>query len=391
MKVNVFCSPDRMHTMPSISGVGDAVLIRSIKVGTYFAIVCFYPGSHSQAQMRNGVPSLLSSFSTEFYLLPASRIPTATSGFSGSESLWQSYLSKRRSPTAAETAHVILANAQIPGMDLPSPQEFQEKSKQSVRVRDKFCLLTDVKPDGFYDILGEAIKIFDSSPETVTVYLSDYTENAKFYHYNWEEGKSSGSRDGDEYGYAKSRPKGAKDWPGPYGKKTIQLTLYDGHADFVREQVKVGNWVQLRNVQIKFGKIGGCLEGYLRGDRESLDGKVQVEIMKQSLESHENDPRWKEAVRRKWDEEEKFKLQKKQHLLEKAAGTKRKRHEESTKSNSKTRRKERRAVAEGKAAAADATIMRKLDLNENSKSRRHASRINADHVQYGATMPISRL
>ena len=242
MKVNIFCSPERMHTMPAINGVGDAVLIRSVKVGL-LCIFCFHPGSHLQAQMRNGVPSLLANFSTEFYLLPALRIPTILSESSGPGSLWQSYLSKRRSPTAAETAHVIWANTQTPEMALPSSQEFQERTKQSVRVKDKFCLLTDVKPDGFYDILGEVIKIFHSSHETVTVYLSDYTENAKFYDYKREGEASSDGRDGDEYGYAKSPPKGSKDWPGPYGKRTIQLTLYDEHANFVEEQVKAGNWV----------------------------------------------------------------------------------------------------------------------------------------------------
>jgi protection-of-telomeres protein 1 len=316
--------------------------------------------------LRNGVPSILTNFSTEIHVLPASRIPSAApSGPSGS--LWQSFPpSKSQPPTAAETAHVIWANAQTPEMGLPSTQEFQEKSLQSVRVKDKFCLLMDVKSDGFYDILGQVIKVLDSPVEPVTMYLSDYTENTNFYHHTWGREEFSGGQDGDEYGYTISRPKQAS-WPGPYGKMSIQLTLYDGHAAFVRQQVEVDNWVLLRNVQIKFGKVGEYLEGYLRGDRSSFEGKVQIQIMKQSLDSDENDSRWKAALRRKWCYEKKFELQK-QHILDEAAGKKRKRDEQLPKNNSKTRRKERRAMAEEKAAAADVRVMKKLDLNENSKS-----------------------
>jgi protection-of-telomeres protein 1 len=117
-------------------------------------------------------------------------------------------------------------------------------------------------------------------------------------------------RDGDKYGYTKSRPKTTNDWPGPFGKMSIQLTLYDGHATFVREQVKTKQWVLLKNVQVKFGRMGDCLEGFLRGDTDALDGKIQVQIIEQSEEPDENDIRWKEAVRRKLQWWAKFKRQK---------------------------------------------------------------------------------
>ena len=236
-----------------------------------------------------------------------------------------------------------------------------------MNVRQKFCLLKDVKPDTFHDILGEVIRVFDGS-SSVTVYLSDYTANSLFYNYAWGGGTTE-ARDGDEFGYIKSRTKTAKDWPGPYGKMTIQLTLFDGHADFIRdEKVQANQWLLLRNVQIKFGRMGGCLEGMLRGDRDAFEGKVYVQIMKHSDELEDNDVRWKEAVRRKHDWWKKFEKQKQDMLDEAAAvGDKRKRGDEVVKKNSKQRRKEQRAAAENRAANAEAKVAKKLDLNENSK------------------------
>jgi hypothetical protein len=240
---------------------------------------------------------------------------------------------------------------------------------QAMNVKNKFALLKDVKPGGFYDILGEVIRVYGETFDSATVYLSDYTPNSLFYNYPWAEAQTSNGRDGDEHGYLKSRPKAAKDvWTGPYGKMTIQLTLWDGHAAFVKEQVRLKSWVLLRNVQIKFGKSGQHLEGFLRGDKNAIEGKIQVEVMERSEEPDDNDSRWKEAIARKYDWEKKFKQQK-QAILDEADGTKRKREDGPCKGNSKSRRKERRAAGLGKAATTEAKVMKKLDLNENSTSQ----------------------
>ena len=315
--------------------------------------------------MYNGGVSLLANRATEIHILPASKIPPNLSGLTNSS--WRSYPpNKGRRPTASETAYVIEANQHAEDLDLPSIMEFQERSIQATNMKDKFALLKDVEPDRFYNILGEVVQVYDDgSYERLTMHLSDYTANSEFYNHAWEGSQAPNGRDGDEHNYLKSRPKARKDWPGPYGKMSIQLTLFDGHASFVREQVKTKEWVLLRNVQIKYGNQGGRLEGFLRGDRNSFEGKVQVEVMKQSDELDENDSRWKEAVARKYQWEKKFK-QEKQDLLDEAASKKRKREDEPVKANSKTRRKERRAAAAGKMAATKLKVKIKLDLNVNS-------------------------
>jgi protection-of-telomeres protein 1 len=314
--------------------------------------------------MYKGGVSMLTNLSTEIHVLPASKIPTSTSG--SSNALWRSYPpNKGKRPTASETAYVIAANGHVAELALPSTMEFQEKSMHAMNAKDKFALLKDVKDQRFYNILGEVIQVYDASFDRVTMYLSDYTANSEFYHRAWGEGETSNSRDGDEYNYIKARSKVVKSWPGPYGKMSIQLTLYDAHATFVREQVKANDWVLLENVQIKYGNMGGCLEGFLRGDRNAFEGKAQIEIMQLSEERDENDSRWREAVARKFKWEKKFK-QEKQDLLDEAAGRKRKRGDEPPKMNSKARRKKSRAEREGKGLMREQKLKEKLNLNGNS-------------------------
>lgn len=319
--------------------------------------------------MYQGAVSLLSHMSTEFHVLHASRIPVAASGSSAAP--WNSYPpSKGKRPTDAEVSYVIWAKSKANDLDLPSTQEFLDRSMQALNVKNKFALLQDVKSGGFYDILGEVVRIYDEMSDYATIHLSDYTENVSFYNYAWGEGQAPDGREGDPHNYIKSRPKATKaEWLGPYGKRTIQLTLWDGHAYFVKDNVKVGNWLLLRNLQVKYGRSGGYLEGFLRGDRNSFDGRVQIEIMEQSAEREAIDPRLKEAVARKWQWKKKFEQQQRD-ILEQDLGKKRKRDDDKpSKGNSKARRKEKRAAGIEKAAVAESKAMKKQDLNEHSTFR----------------------
>jgi protection-of-telomeres protein 1 len=315
--------------------------------------------------MWAGGISLLANVNTEFHILPKDSIPRELLG-GAVRPPWQNYpRSGSHRPTAAETSYVVWSYNHIDELYLPSVGEFQARAQQAMNVREKFTLLKDAKPDTFHDILGEVIKIFDGSG-MLTVYLSDYTANSLFYNYIWGGGGPVETRDGDEYGYIPSKPKSDKDWPGPFGKMTIQLTIFDGHADVIRDQVKVNQWLLLKNVQFKYGRMGGCLEGVLRGDREAFEGKVQVQIMEPSEEPEGNNARWKEAVRRKREWWKKFEKQK-QDILNEAVGLgdKRKCGVEVVKKNAKQRRKELRAAGD-KASNSGTKLAEPLDLNENS-------------------------
>jgi hypothetical protein len=316
--------------------------------------------------MYAGAVSLLANKSSALHVLPASTIPQGPAEIPTAP--WQSTPNMAQKPSAAETEYVALSGLHRDEMILPSTEEFQARTVQAMNVKNKFSLLKDVQAGGFYNILGRIIKTFDGST-WVTVYLSDYTANTHFYDYPSDllSNKSVvGER--DEYGNNKSTPQASKDWPGPYGKLTIQLTLFEAHAEFIREHVKEpGEWLLLKNVHIKESKMGKCWEGYLRGDPNQFEGEVRVEIMKEKEDRDENDDRWKEAVRRKLEWEKKYEKQKKAFLDEATKlGEKRKGEDEPLKNNSKHRRKERlRAKAMGKGSILKEEIAEQLNLNEN--------------------------
>ncbi|TVY14105.1 Protection of telomeres protein 1 [Lachnellula arida] len=336
--------------MPKVSKAGDVVLVRGAKV-----------------QMFGGAVQLIANKNfTQFHILAASNVPREMK--SAANIPWNTYgppEGKAVAPNSIEIAYIIWANSHKSDIDLPSDHEFQDRVRSSTNVKDKFSLLQDVQSGRFYNILGKVIKIYDSPREGLSVYLSDYTQNSHFYNHEWNKIPDGG----DEYGYRKKKPQKESDkWPGPYGKMTIQLTLYDVHAEYVREEVKVGQWVLMKNVQMKFGNMGGYLEGVLRGDRGKAEESVKVEVVEQGQD--QTDPRLIEGVRRKREHEKKFKSQMQAIKDEEAGlGDKRKRGDDEEgdggKSNSKQRRKEKRAAAYSKVAEAEAKAMKKLDLNEN--------------------------
>ena len=316
--------------------------------------------------MWSGQVSLLASFASEIYIMAASQVPQSPNECH--KATWISYPPKLRSPGPYETRCAVQAKLCLQEMQVPSAEMFEARLTQSTNFKDKFSLLKDIKPDSYYNLIVQVVRVFDGASGTVTMYVTDYTAHSNFYDYSWKEEPSTVGREGDEYGYLKykNKQKSTSVWPGPFGKMAIQLTLFDTHADFIRRTVKPDDWLHLRNVQIKFGKMGGCIEGYLRSDGE----KVNVEIMLPSDQPDENDARLKAAVGRKRDYKKKFDRQKENYLRDAAtAGEKRKATEELVKEphNARKRRKDRRAATFDKAATIDAKAKEMLDLNENSK------------------------
>ncbi|EAW14469.1 telomere-binding alpha subunit central domain protein [Aspergillus clavatus NRRL 1] len=128
----------------------------------------------------------------------------------------------------------------------------------------KFALIQNVEERTFVDLIGEIIKIHYNESEKVALYLTDYTANQELYNYVVD---GVDAREGDEYGY---QPRSLKNWPGPAGRMTLQITLWEPHASFAREHFRAGDIVRLRNVHIKRSRIeGSLLEASLHGDRQN--------------------------------------------------------------------------------------------------------------------------
>lgn len=259
--------------------------------------------------MHRGFISLMANHSTEFHQFRSVHQP------SWPITLDTKYPESRtnksgRSPSRDEKRYVIWLFHHIDKAELPTEEKFQGNTRSAMNFRDKFSLLKDVKDGQFYNIIGEIIRKHESNG-CVTVYVTDYTPNTHFYNHAAVAVDEITSRDGDEYGYTKSKPKTDDTWPGPFGKMAIQLTLWEASAAYILENGDPGDWVLFENIRMKFPVNGGCLEGIQHSERNN-PLRVRVSLIVQSEDPDANDARWKDALRRKRDYWRKFKKQKKE-------------------------------------------------------------------------------
>ncbi|KAK3325692.1 hypothetical protein B0H66DRAFT_637089 [Apodospora peruviana] len=177
----------------------------------------------------------------------------------------------------------------------PDVEEFNERASMSMNFREKFSLLKDVEEHKIYDLIVHVVRQpWDTTLGTVTLYVSDYTKNEGFFNHTPEAVEDFVHPYDDT---STSPGVSKKGWVGPYGKQALQITCWGPHASFIMSDVAIGQWVFLRNVQIKCGRDGQNLEGFLREDRGAFADKVNVDVLEIS-NSEAMDPRFKDALRR---------------------------------------------------------------------------------------------
>lgn len=132
-------------------------------------------------------------------------------------------------------------------------------------------LIQDVEVRRIVQLLGQVIKMNDWDSEKTILYLTDYTENPSLTDFKKDDEEGE---EGDDFGYM-SRRKG--NWPGPWGRLTIQVTLWEPHASFAREKVKAGDLVHLTYVRIKEGR-GDGIEAAVHEDRRYPE-KIHVRVL----------------------------------------------------------------------------------------------------------------
>lgn len=155
----------------------------------------------------------------------------------------------------------------------------------------KFSLIRDMQFDCFYDIVGLVVKTFPGVGN-YTVYVTDYSKNSMLHAYEWGKGATIGAGgDDDDYDYTgRGRTGGSRDWPGPWGQYTLQVTLWDVHAIAARKILYDGAYVRLQNVRAKRNG-DGRLEGALHGDRRYPE-RVDLDVV--SLD----DPQVRQVIQR---------------------------------------------------------------------------------------------
>ncbi|KAL4990857.1 hypothetical protein BDW68DRAFT_193850 [Aspergillus falconensis] len=168
----------------------------------------------------------------------------------------------------------------------------QVSASRPASATQKFSLLQDIQDGQFVDLIGEIIKIYGNDSEKATLYLTDYTKNENLFFYATDNDDDSGhGRDGDPYGYIQRQK---KKWNGPSGRMTIQITLWEPHASFVRGNFNIGELVRLKNVKIKWSRVEeGSLEAVVHGNRANPDETNAFPV------NPSNDPRVQQLLTRR--------------------------------------------------------------------------------------------
>ncbi|KAI0023563.1 hypothetical protein F4780DRAFT_786292 [Xylariomycetidae sp. FL0641] len=337
--INIF-RPQKEMPNPS---AGDVVVLGPAKV-----------------QIRFGEVSLLSNKQTVIHVYSSNKIPKPPN--SAKVALHPPLRATNRPPTDKEHEYVSWLYNSIDKEVIPDRAVFQEQAEASRHVRDKFSKLQDVREGKFCDIIVHVVREPFDQGDITTLWVSDFTENEYFYKFTWDGTSTSDGREGDPYGYVTTTIGAAKGWSGPYGKRSMQITCYEPHSSVINTVVTAGKWVRLRNLQVKYGRNGSNLEGFLREDRAHPE-RIQVEVL-ETDDRESIDPRHKEAIKRKYDYEKQFNKQKKNFAANGGANKRKADDANEPKSNSKARRQAKREAARKKAEEQERRAEERLGLNE---------------------------
>lgn len=310
--------------MPQVE-VGDILIVYNVKY-----------------QIYNSTPSLLSSFKTDIHVYESKRLPDCRSSRSALRAVREPSRPVSRKPDTKVHEYVMRLYDSIDKSSLPDAEEFAvraERSLNAANARDKFSLLEHIKDSQFVDLIVQVTREPYDEGDKVSLWATDYTENSTFFNRTRD---GTTYTDGDPFGYTSKFSKNSapfanepdSKWAGPLGKKSIQITCWEPHASFVRQNVHAWDWVRLRNVHIRYGHNSVNLEGSMHQDRLFL-GKVCVDVLDTQADRDTLDPHLIEALRRKRDHE-------KTERHSEKTGDKRKSEDAPKKDNAKSKRQRKR-------------------------------------------------
>lgn len=313
--------------LPRVQSIGDVVILRNLRIMEWSGMLVG-TSSNSTTWMVFPTASIPTKAPLNFNQLKHFKHPLAApcSGAQIQYAILMRY--------SKEWTEVTPPSAMINQVSNMSPPQHKSSSAQ-VR-KDKFSAIKDVEHDKFYDLVGQVIKIYPTYND-VELFITDYTPNVLLHNYEWGGGGHGGERyrEGDEYSYL---PRSSKNWPGPFGKLTLMVSLMSPHSYFATSNVRENDFVFLRNVRIKQSS-SRTLQGSLWQDRMYPD-RVDVSVIVEK--SHH---RVKDILRRKLDYTKRFEVQS-AGFVDEARGRKRDRDEPLSKSQNKKRRRQQKELEE---------------------------------------------
>ena len=268
-KVRFFAK--RENDLPPIQKPGDVIILHKIRNRPW-----------------SGMPVLVSNVNTEWVIIHAAEF---------------------EHPKGAKLKHIKSPRAPVPTPDqigyATSLTQSQDQSvfvqpavgRPSSEPREKFALIKNIGISQYRDIVGQVVKLWHDH-ERLQLYITDYTSNELLFEYKEKSAEQEEARDGDEYGYQPNNST-STDWPGPYGKLTLNVTLFPPHSYWANQHIKVDDFVFLQNVHIKLGRREDSrLEGVIHEDKRERE-RIHV-----SRADPRNDDRAKDVLRRKKEYQE---------------------------------------------------------------------------------------
>ncbi|KAG9197590.1 hypothetical protein G6514_001253 [Epicoccum nigrum] len=240
------------QTLPKIAGVGDIVILRNFKLNPWkermdcvsqpLSRVLVFPAD------KIPVPEL-----SQAYLLGTQRLQFHATPGAGE-------------PTIAEQKAVLKLKHSLSRSAQDMRQHAAIASINTLNRR-KEALIEDLTFDKFYNVKALVVNTYYTNHGTVELKVTDYTANKHLYEYvDPEIDRERAWR---------------RDWRGPFGQVTMNVTLYEPHATWARGNIRDGDFIFLRNLRTKQSR-SNLLEGVLHEDRDMPD---QVDVRKLFNES----------------------------------------------------------------------------------------------------------
>ncbi|KAI1262473.1 hypothetical protein F5Y18DRAFT_151542 [Xylariaceae sp. FL1019] len=304
-----------------------------------------------KVQSFRGETSVITHKKSSIQIFDASKIPEPPKSAKGALRKLPS-LDERKTLGDKEYGYISWLYHNIDKYHLPEPEKFQILVNSSTHHRDKFCTLENVVSDKYYDIIVNVVKAPYDEVDKTTIWVSDYTENDYFYKHQLQEPNQAEGRDGDRLGYINTGIQSTGKWTGPYGKRSMQVTCFGEQSVFANLDVKLDQWIRIRNIRVKLDHNGRNLEGAVHEDRD-YPGRRAIDIL--STEDKDScDERLLAAIRRKME----YNKQKKRELKRKADD------QDGTKLNAKGRRAAKRKAEFSKVEEEDKRAEEKLGLSD---------------------------
>lgn len=153
----------------------------------------------------------------------------------------------------------------------------KNKTNSVSKKESKFKLIKNLKTDTYADLTVHVVKTWYQD-NRVHLYVTDYTTNKSLFDYQDKSDDENGGTAGDELGYLTRITREKRSWSGPKGRMTLQVTLWDPHASYARDNVSEDTYVALSNVRVKLDKMNGMMEGVIHTD-QMYPNKVNIRVI----------------------------------------------------------------------------------------------------------------